>query len=162
MSDDLLDAIALLRRKRADHLAQVEKIDAALVALAEVIDEPEQRQTGKASTNGLAARVVEKIEAQGQTTRQKIVSLAEEEDRNWSVGQMISEYNRRGAPFTGANPDSAVRAAIVTATQKDELYRTAHGRYRATKFRPSEPDSGMDFDNPDGHQVSEIDEVSTS
>ncbi|MDQ3641794.1 MAG: hypothetical protein M3450_10150 [Actinomycetota bacterium] len=164
MSDDLLDAISLLRRKRADHLAQVEKIDAALAALAAVIEEPEQRQNGESRPSGLAARVVEKIgqaQAQAQTTRQKIVSLAEEADRNWSAGQMISEYQRRGEPFAGANPDSAVRAAIVTAMQKDELYRTAYGRYRATKFRPSEPDVGMDFDNSNGHHVSEDEEVFT-
>lgn len=152
MDDDLRDAIALLQRKRAAHLAQVERIDAAVAALAAVIQEPEEREAGQPqditaaddppARHGFARAVLATVgdlataqRQQVQSTRQKVVSLAEEADRHWSVGQMIAEYRRRGAPFSGANPDSAVRAAIVTAVDKGQLYRTAYGRYRATKFR---------------------------
>ncbi len=123
-SDDFADALALLRQKRATHLEQLQRIESAINALLG-LDQPEQPEPRAAGT---------------RTTREMIVSLADEGDRDWTVREMIDEYAGRGEDFPGANPDSSIRAAIVVAVRKNQIFRTDSGRYKSTKFKPSTPD----------------------
>jgi hypothetical protein len=138
-TDDLAEAIAMLRQKRAAHMEQVQRIDAALAALTDVIEKPGR---GHEAPQGLQRT------AGGLTTRQKLVALLDEGDRDWSVREVIDEYENRGDPFTGSNPDSAIRAAIVTAVEKDEIFRQDVGRYKSTKFRLTSHDPGSNGHAP--------------
>ena len=63
-----------------------------------------------------------------------LVRLLDEADRDWSVSEILSEYESRGTPVNGANPDKNLRAAIVEARKAGRVERTAYGRYRSTKF----------------------------
>lgn len=141
-TDDLAEAIAMLRQKRAAHMEQVQRIDAALAALTVVIEKPGQSESALRGTPRKAG---------SRTTRQKLVALLEEGDRDWSVREVIDEYVNRGDPFTGANPDSAIRAAIVTAVEKDEIFRCDLGRYKSTRFKPVAHDPGSN-----GHSSQEV------
>jgi quinol monooxygenase YgiN len=142
-TDDLADAVILLRQKRAAHVEQLKRIDAALSALTAV------REESRNEPGTLAAK--SHRSSSGPTTRQKVVALLNEDDRDWAVGEMIEEYEQRGDPFTVTNADSAIRAALVTAVQKDEIFRTDPGRYKSTKFKPVEHDPGSN-----GHSSREV------
>ncbi|HSH60139.1 MAG TPA: hypothetical protein VK988_10950 [Acidimicrobiales bacterium] len=69
------------------------------------------------------------------SARDKAVALAGEADRDWNTSEILAEWERRGDPIRGANPDNSLRAALSVAFQQGQLFRTAPGRYKSTKFK---------------------------
>ncbi len=84
-----------------------------------------------------------------------IVTLLEEEDRDWSVGEILAEYTRRGTPVHGQDPSNAARAALADAKKRGKVTSTTVGRYRASKRPTFDPESPFeDFPTPNGVAVS--------
>jgi hypothetical protein len=57
--------------------------------------------------------------------------LYEESDRDWSVNEILTEYESRGNPVTAKDPSNALRAAVAEANKAGTIVRTVPGRYRA-------------------------------
>lgn len=64
-----------------------------------------------------------------------LVNLLDEEDRDWSVNEVLDEYRRRGTPVHGADPSNALRAAIADANKAEQIVRTSMGRYKSAKWQ---------------------------
>ncbi len=125
MNDVLTEARDLLTRKRDECLAEIAQIDKALDALSGV--------GGGSPSNGAAPE---------KSVRTMVFDLFGEADRDWSVAEVLDEYERRGRPVHGKDPGNALRAALSAAFRQDKVERTAPGRYRATKWvAGSEADS---------------------
>lgn len=130
MPDAVNSALKALRSKRhelQDELGRVEQAINALAALA-----PGEPTPGG---NGGATRSAAEPPAR-PSVRTMLVSLLDEENRDWSAAEVLAEYERRGTPVHGASPDNALRAAMVDASKAGQIERVATGRYRSTKFRP--------------------------
>jgi hypothetical protein len=84
---------------------------------------------------------------QGPSVRTLLVRLLEEDARDWSAGEVLAEYSRRGTPVHGKDPDNALRAAIADANKRGLIVRTAPGRYAAkvheNSFAVSDTPSGL-------------------
>lgn len=134
MGENLNQVVELLRAERATeaelaesllaksqmHAAKVKQIDAALAALG--VGGTADRSKGFRRPTS------------GPTAREKILALLRESQRDWTVPQMVREYEQRGEPFESENPDSTVRAALKTALKHREVVRTPQGRYIATEW----------------------------
>jgi hypothetical protein len=133
--DPIEEALRLLVKRRDEALAEVQRIEKALVDLGRPVTntEPTRMTTAEpvAGANGVAPIYPPSV-------RGRLVFLLDEADRDWSVGEVIAEYERRGIPFTVKAPDNALRAALLEAQRKGQVERTAPGRYRSTKFAPGQ------------------------
>ncbi len=56
-------------------------------------------------------------------------------DHDWSVAEILREYEDRGTPLQAKDPSNALRAAIAEANKAGTIFRTAPGRYKASKWR---------------------------
>lgn len=120
-ADPVDEALALLRQKRMmllDDLARLEEGIAALDKLA-------GRARGTAAPSQAPAR---------PSVRTKVVTLLDEEARDWSAGEIIKEYERRGDPIHGQDPSNALRAALADAKKKGMIVSTGVGRYKSAKW----------------------------
>lgn len=140
MTDALLEAVASLRQKRAEyvaaHKAKIAQIDSAIAAISELIEEPPpSKPNGTPLPLDFDAAIQRRL-ARPDGMRSKVVALAEEKNRDWSVREIINAYKDRGQPFEGAfeQIDRAMRAAIVHAVRKGQLVKTKPGRYKAAVY----------------------------
>ena len=60
-----------------------------------------------------------------------MLNLLYEGGRDWSVNEILSEYQNRGTPVEAKDPSNALRAAVAEANRAGTIVRTAPGRYRA-------------------------------
>jgi hypothetical protein len=112
------EALDLLSQQRASLAGELRKVDEAIAALEKLV--------GK--------KPVTKANRSGPSVRTKLVSLLEEEPRDWSAGEIIHEYERRGDPIQGADPSNALRAAFADAKKRGMIVSTGVGRYQASKW----------------------------
>jgi len=129
-TDDLDEIRALMRRKRADHAAQVERLDAALRLLDDQLAE---------SSTSLAEHRATPSSGSDRPTRSvrvKVLDLLCEADRDWSVADIVREYERRGDPIASSKPPSAVRTAFAKLYADKDVVRTSQGRYTAKRWAP--------------------------
>lgn len=138
MSNELRDAIAVLQRKRADAMAVVSKLDEALRVLRE-LDSDTPGGGGGSPGSGSAAPTAKLATSPSVLTR--VVRLAEERNRTWTVAQILDEFERRDAPVQAKAPTNATRTALSAATQQGKLVRLQAGVYRAAKFKDESIDS---------------------
>jgi len=137
MRHDAVDeAVGLLMKRRDEALAEVQRIERALADLGR----PVADQATEAPPTVMRPEVIDAHPrgTQHLSVRGRLVALLDEEDRDWTVGEVIAEYERRGVPFTVKAPDNALRAALVEAQRKGQVERTTPGRYKSTKFEPGE------------------------
>jgi len=128
--DAVAQAEALLRQRREEHLAQVEKIDAALAALAGSV--PTNLNRYPFQSDGGTGAITNK------SVRMMLLDLLNESDRDWSVNEILAEYMKRGTPIHGKDPSNALRAAIADANKAHTIVRTDVGRYAAAQYRKRE------------------------
>jgi hypothetical protein len=137
--DELQEVIGTLRRKRADHFASIERIDAAIQALLDL--EP-------ASSNGSNGAAAALVPTATLSVRKKVIRLANEADVAWNAAGVVAEYERRHDPVQGVNPMAAARTAIAEAFRAGELVRVGHGIYKATKYlHPAAASNGASSEN---------------
>lgn len=115
--DAITGALSLLEQERARLVDEVTRVDAAIHALRDLA------QTSTAS-----------YDPHRPSVRTKLMSLLDEERRDWSAGEILDAYQRRGDPIHGADPSNALRAAIADAHKKGMIVRTDVGRYRSVKW----------------------------
>lgn len=135
---DLEQTIETLRTKRAhyetEHRQRIEKLDAAISALQALIEESPIEAIVSVDASDDRRSYVRSLQRNGRGVRSKVVDLlTEHPERDWSVGEIIDEYDRRQEPFPGERKkvDPQIRAALVVAGKRDEVVRTTPGRYRA-------------------------------
>lgn len=136
--DPVAEALALLRRKRDALMGEVRHVEEGIAALEKLL--------------GATASPATSHDPNRPSIRTMALSLMEEADRSWSVGEILAEYERRGTPVHGKDPNNALRAAIADAFKAGMIHRTAPGRYVAAKWaeegpRPHHPTSGPPVGN---------------
>jgi len=134
-NDPVEEAIRLLQTRREEALAEVERIDNALTQLG--------RPTPRRATPSMMIPI--DLERSGFTlpdrpsVRSMLVSLLTEGDgRDWNVAEVLAEYQKRGTPVHGKDPENALRAAVNEAYKAGQIIRTAHGRYRIAPPKTAE------------------------
>lgn len=133
MADDDLDDIrSLTLRKRAHHLAQVERLDAVLRLLDGQFSDssPAAGRNATSSSDG---------EHPYRSVRVKVLDLLAEAPRDWSVNEIVAEYGRRGDPIPGLKPPSGVRSAIAKLYNDKAIIRTGQGRYISKQWSNTTP-----------------------
>lgn len=135
--DPVEEAIQLLQKRREEALAEVERIDNALT------------QLGRPTPRTSPARMIPiELEASGFVLSERpsvrgmlVKLLGEEDDRDWNVAEVLAEYERRGTPVHGKDPENALRAAVNEAYKAGQIIRTGYGRYRIAP--PKTPDERL-------------------
>lgn len=129
--DPIAHAISLIRGKREEAVAEVQRLDEALAALEALAP------TGR--TTPLPQRASRTTQPGAKTkppsVRAKALQLLEEGPADWSVGDILVAYEQRGEPVHGKNPKNALRAAIADAHTQGLVDRISPGRYRSANFR---------------------------
>ncbi len=113
------EALDLLSQQRATLADELRQVDDAIAALEKLVGK-------KGATKAIRS---------GPSVRTKLVALLEEEARDWSAGEIIHEYERRGDPIQGADPSNALRAAFADAKKRGMIVSTGVGRYQASKWQ---------------------------
>lgn len=136
MTDDTLpSALTFLRDKRDEHVAEVKRLTQAISAIEAVLAGDEPPSPNSVNGNGGSSATSER-----PSVRVMALRLMEEADRDWSVPEILDEYERRGTPIVANDPDNALRAAVAEAHKKGQMIRTAVGRYKAKKWeKPTSP-----------------------
>ncbi|MGH9278452.1 MAG: hypothetical protein ACRD12_10175 [Acidimicrobiales bacterium] len=131
MNREVTDAIAFFRRSREhfaakrDQLTQVvDKLDEMIGVLNGLADDDEVEVEFRLETPAPRRRSV----------RTMVLTLLDEEDRDWSVGEILAAYERRGTPVHGADPNNALRAALADAKKRGMVISTAVGRYKSARW----------------------------
>lgn len=86
------------------------------------------------------------------------MALLEEGDRDWSVGEVLAEYQDRGTPVHGQDPSNALRAAMADAKKKRMVVSTDVGRYKASKWQTTNQSDNVlvaHLGGPPGHGLVE-------
>ncbi len=94
------------------------------------------------------------------SVKQMMLNLLYEQDRDWSVNEILAEYESRGTPITAKDPNNALRAAVAEANKTGDIVRTAQGRYKAAEppsddSVPLDPSEGLGFVAGGHHPESE-------
>jgi len=126
--DPVEEAIQLLQKRRTQALAEVERIDNALTQLGRPTPRP-QALPGPYSFQLPPERPM--------SVRSMLIALLRETDRDWNVAEILAEYEQRGTPVHGKDPENALRAAVNEAYKAGQIIRTSHGRYRIAPVRAS-------------------------
>lgn len=114
-------ALELLAKKRASLSDELRQVDEAIASLEKLV--------------GKRAPATAGYDRNRPSVRTKLVTLLEEQDRDWSAGEVLDEYERRGDPVHGQDPANALRAALADAKKRGMIVRTDVGRYKAAKWR---------------------------
>jgi hypothetical protein len=144
MTKDEAQAKSLVARDRDWHLREA----ARLTRLLDVWDDPAPVPT--ANHDDARISPVNMSSALGRvivrpSVRSMMLALLDEQDRDWSAGEVLDEWEHRGQPIRGADPSNATRAAISESNKAGQIYRTSPGRYKATKWR-TDPPAAPDID----------------
>jgi hypothetical protein len=131
MDDDALtQALSLLRQSRSDATAELARIEDAIRALENLSKKASTRTAPQPLLPGLLP---------GRSVRTMMLNLLDEGDRDWSVAEILAEYQHRGTPVHGKDPDNALRAAIADAYKAGTIARTSIGRYSSARWpKPGE------------------------
>lgn len=121
-ADPIAAALSQLISDRDDHLAQASRLSEAITALEAV------RGPGEDGPATAGSR---------PSVRMMMMQLVNEENRDWSTAEILTEYQHRGTPIHGKDPNNALRAAIADAYKAGQIARTTTGRYKATKWADS-------------------------
>ena len=71
------------------------------------------------------------------SVKTRMLVLMAEADRDWSVAEVLEEYDRRGFPIQAKDPKNALRAAVAEANRDGLIFRTSTGRYKSGKWHAS-------------------------
>lgn len=125
--DPVVEAMRVLERRRTEALEEVKRLDMAIVALSNLTTAP---------ASELPAPVfVEHSPIPRPSVKTMMLALLGESDRDWSVNEVLAEYESRGTPVQAQDPSNALRAAVAEANKVGQIFRTATGRYKASKWR---------------------------
>lgn len=128
--DPVVDALATLRSKRDELTAQISRYDEAIRTLSELVDGA-VTPTGPTPGASFVATSISPESNTGKSVRVMMLDLMHEDrDRDWSVNEILDEYQRRGTPVHGKDPNNALRAAIADAHKAGTIVRTTTGRYK--------------------------------
>lgn len=122
------EALALLEQKQSSLKSELAQVDEAVSALRKLV--------GKERPGG-------KTDPRRPSVRTKVVRLLEEEDRDWSAGEIIAEHQERGDPIQGSDPPNALRAAFADAKKKGLIVSSGVGRYRSAKWPTASGSNGV-------------------
>ncbi|HSH58222.1 MAG TPA: hypothetical protein VK988_01015 [Acidimicrobiales bacterium] len=126
------EALSLLEQREASLSDELRQVREAVVSLRKVVGMSTPAPPTTSDRNRPSVRT-------------KLVTLLEEEARDWSAGEIIHEYERRGDPIHGRDPANALRAAFADAKKQGWIVSTGVGRYKAAKWdqapEKSSPDS---------------------
>ncbi len=150
MDDTLSDKIEQLEAMRAACIAETEakvsRIDKALAhfkGAVEEVDEvlgdisasaPVLVPTGVATDPG-SAELASSPPAKRRSIRRMLLELLEESDRDWTVAEVLAEYEARNDPVHGQRPPHAMRVAVGDSHKAGDIFRTSVGRYKSVKWR---------------------------
>jgi hypothetical protein len=125
-TDPIADAIERLRQGRQEAIQEVRRIEMAIANLEQLRQQP-------------AASVPNPEELVGTrpSVKSMMLQLLVESDRDWSVAEVLAEYDRRGFPIQAKDPKNALRAAVAEANRDGAIFRTALGRYKSAKWYPA-------------------------
>lgn len=149
MADPLDKVIDTLFQRRLELEVELARIDAALKALL----------PSGPMTMDETATAVPPIRTARLSVRQMVVALLDEANRDWSVSEVLAEYERRGTPIHGASPEKSLRAALAEAKKAGQIVSTAWGRYKsagyAAPFLPADRMTAM-YEHARGPTVEEV------
>lgn len=117
-------AIAPLRKRLEETTEEAQRIQTAIAALEQLIPAPGAPASG--ADDGLIGG--------RPSVRAMMLRLLGEEDRDWSVNEILDEYQRRGVTFYVKDPKNALRAAVSESNRDGQITRTSAGRYKATRW----------------------------
>ena len=117
--DPVRDAVKALKQRKQELAAETKRVDQALNALLGLTD-----QDGRAAATPRPKG--------SPSVRTMLLNLLREDfSRDWSVNEILAEYEERGTPIHGAKPENSLRAAIADSNKSGQIVRTDAGRYRA-------------------------------
>lgn len=119
-NDAIAEARDILVQRRDELTSELSRITQALEALTGVGMPP--------NGDGI-------VRAPSQSVRSMLLALLDESNRDWSTYEILAEYQRRGTPIHGADPNNALRSAISDANKATQVFRTTPGRYKAIKWK---------------------------
>jgi len=125
-TDPIADAIERLRQGRQEAIQEVQRIEMALANLEQL-----RHQPARAVSNP------EELVGTRPSVKSMMLQLLVEANRDWSVSEVLAEYERRGFPVKAKDPKNALRAAVAEANRDGAIFRTAIGRYKSAKWYPS-------------------------
>lgn len=123
MSVSLLETKRQLEARRTEIQEEAKRLDAAITALVNLT-----AKTSHAPSSVGAGRARVGVKTM-------MLRLLGEEDRDWSVNEIIVEYTKRKTPVQGKSPSNSLRAAIAESYKAGQVFRTTTGRYKASKWR---------------------------
>ncbi len=133
-TDPIADALATLRQGRQLALEEVRRIDMAIANLEQLSQQPARSHRP----------TPDEIVGTRPSVKNMLLQLLVEADRDWSVGEVLVEYDRRGFPIKAKDPKNALRAAVAEANRDGDIFRTATGRYKAARWHASQKPPGED------------------
>lgn len=147
MSTDLNDAIALLRKKRAEAMALVEKYDQALHLLAELDSDTAGLAVQATAPGTTGARLPgqrprvrrpmphgARFQPSPRSVKSRVLALLDESSRAWTTPGILEEFERRGDPLAAKDVGNAVRTALSEAVKEGAVVRMGVGVYIAQKY----------------------------
>jgi len=117
--DPVRDAVRALKQRKQDLTQEMRRVDQALSALTGLSEQDGRGPAPQRPKGAPSVRVM------------LLTLLREDYDRDWSVAEIMAEYQKRGTPIHGTKPENALRAAITDAHKREQILRTAPGRYKA-------------------------------
>lgn len=140
------DIIAQLRRHRAEAVARVEALDAAI---AELMRASGDDVPAAAPSAGEPRRRAPR----GQGVKQHVIDFVSASDRDWDAHELHQEFVRRGYSLEVEDPLNAIRSALSRGTKAGRLVRTGFGRYGSPdhidqKEVSAPPDKGVEEPAP--------------
>ena len=127
MNDDpIRQAVELLLHGRQKAQLELQRIDAALTSLGHLSPGPEL---------GALYEAALMTPASPPSIRSVVVSLLDEEAKDWSAPEVLAELESRKVELRSKDPANAVRAALAEANKNGEAFRTGYGKYMSTRYQ---------------------------
>ncbi len=123
--DPILEALTALRHRREEAMQEVQRIETAIASLELLVP---------VAAPPLFIPPPSEVEWPRPSAKSLMMRLMLEGDRDWSVPEVIQEYENRGITFQVKDPNNALRAAVAEENKKGTILRTAPGRYKAAKW----------------------------
>lgn len=144
MTDPVVEALTALREKVAALDAESQRLRQAIAALEALGGH--SSEVPRSSSH----------DRNRPSVRTMAIELMEEKDRDWSAGEILAEYDQRGTPVHGQDPNNALRAALADALKRGLVVRTEVGRYKSVKWteQPAQERPAGPRRIPPGHEDS--------
>jgi hypothetical protein len=139
MSDAIATAVEALEAERDSLMTEVNRLTHAIATLRALDDKEPHHQP-------IAQPPVPVPPSGRLSVKQMMLNLLYESGRDWSVNEILAEYENRGTPVQAKDPSNALRAAITEENKAGTIMRTAPGRYIASIYDagPAHGDDSMD------------------